>query len=457
MHALSIGRGVAKKQKENPEMSYEVQEVGEYTRRVQVVVPVEEYKTKFNRALRQLSKRVTLAGFRKGKIPMSVMKQQYGPAVRQDVIEELVRTSVNELLEGQEDVIYLDQPEMETLPSETQALKFKVEFEISPKLDPVGYMGVDVGRPSVKVAEADLDAKLQALRLEHAVLEPVELRDEVKEGDIVTLDFRALASEPKELEQFQGKDLQIEVGKGMAIPGLEEALVGAKFGSRVKANVTLNEAFPVMEFRGKEVELELNIKSVKKRVLPELDDEFAADTGQGTTLIELRAKLREELKAEQEDRAHEIAIESLIDTLLKTHPFEVPEKFFDQQLSSYATNRLQLLAQQGIDPDQFGITPQKVQESARETLSRQLKWEFLLGAIARAEKIEVSAEDLTALLQQQALQMGTTVEVWLRYVQSDQSRISQAMSTAMMQKTTELLLEHATIKEVEWPVEAEEE
>lgn len=174
-------------------MAYQIEEVGTLGRRADVEVPAERFNRSYTGALRKLSKRVRLPGFRKGKIPLSVMKRNYGPNVMQDVIEELLRENIDAIVASAERVIYLAQPNVTQLPSESEPMKFSVEFELRPDLDPVGYMGMDVERPSVEVDDAKVDEQIERLREQNGVLVPIEDRKKIEEGDTVTLDFKALA------------------------------------------------------------------------------------------------------------------------------------------------------------------------------------------------------------------------------------------------------------------------
>ena len=190
------------------------------------------------------------------------MRRNYGPSVQQDVIEQLVNDQVTQILEGTERVIYLGRPEVTQLPSAGKPLSFKLEYELRPKLDPIGYMGLEVERPSTEVSAERIDERIEQLREQHATLQPIEGRETIEDGDSVELDFRAVGDEP-ELEDLHGEDVTIVVGRGQAMPGIEQALRGAAFDGTLKTTVELEESFPVETLRGREVELELTIKGVQ--------------------------------------------------------------------------------------------------------------------------------------------------------------------------------------------------
>lgn len=444
-------------------MAYQVEETSAHSRLAHVTVPVEDYQRSFNRALRQLSKRVKLSGFRKGKIPLSVMRRHYGQSVRQDVIEDLLRTNIDTILKDAERVIYLSQPQITKIPADKQGLEFKVEFELRPELDPVGYMGLEVARPTRDIEGGEIDERIEALRKEHSTLEPIEGRELVEEGDTVDLDFKALGDEPG-LDQLAGQGVSIEVGAKQALPGIEEALVGAKFDSTLTTTVSLDANFPVEELRGKDVELEMVINSVKKRVLPELDDDFAVDTGRGQTLVELRDDVRTQIIKEVEATGERHAQETLLDELIGQNTIELPPNFVEEQIDRRLAADFKRMVNQDIDPSMLrGESFQPMRDSVRDEVVRQVRLEFLLMAIAQKEGFQTTDEDLAKYCEAQASYMNVDAKMYERYVRSDQERLQQAAASALLEKTVSALMSEAQFVDAPWPadeaeaVEAQEE
>ncbi len=438
-------------------MAYQVEVTGECSRVAAVTVTAESFRRTYNKALKDLSQRVKLSGFRKGQVPLSVMKRNYGASVMQDVVEKLVNEQVDQLLnEQQGQVLFLAQPRFEGAPSEDAGLSFKVDFELRPELDPVGYMGLEIERPVVEIADEAVDQALAELQEEHATLEPVTDRETIVKGDTVELDFKALGDEP-ELADMRGEGVAIEVGKGQALPGIEEALEGAASQGVVIAKVTLADNFPVEALRGQEIELELDVKGVKTRVLPALDDELAVDSGKAETLEQLKTVLRDELAAQRLAEANRLAEQSLIKALLAQNSFELPPRFQTQQAQNSVQQQLEQLEQQGINAAQLGINIQALVEDTRVRQADQLKSEFVLMAIAQKEKIKVTPEDMKAYFVAQAPQMRATPAQLEQFIRADQNRMAQAQATVMLDKTVALLLKEASITEIPWPSAAEDE
>lgn len=423
---------------------------------VTVTVTAEDFLKDYKRALRQLSKRVRLDGFRRGQIPLSVMQHNYGESVRGEVVEELVNKNIEQLLnESPRPVLFLGQPELVSMPTAKRALTFKVELEMIPELKPEGYMGAEVERPVVRVEDEEVEAALEELREGFVTLEPIEDREVIADGDHVELDFRALSDEP-EVQALQGEDVSIVMGAGQALPGIEEALVGAAFDATLTTMVELEDGFPIPELRGREVELELVVKSVKKRVLPELDDEFAKDTEQAETILELRNTLRQQLVEQRGEEAKRIAQDRLIKSLLDQNSFELPPRFLDQQVREEFQRQLRNIQSQRIDPALLSLGPDRMVEAIREDKVRQIKVEFLLRAIAEEEGVKAEEGDFKEYVAEQAQLMGVGAAELDRYLRSDAERMGQAQMTIVLNKTLEVLYGEATIKDGEWPSEDEE-
>jgi trigger factor len=443
-------------------MPYEVEETGNLSRTVQVTVPTEEYNKQVNKALKEMSKDVKIRGFRKGNVPLSVMKKRYGQKVQQDVIQDVVRSKLNEIIsESDQPVIHVGQPSVESAPEDDEGLKFSVDYELRPEIDPIGYMGLGLTKEKSEVTKEDVDERLEAMRHEYATLEPIAFRETIEEGDVVTFDYHALGAEENEaLDGIEGENAQIEVGQGASIPGLEEGLIGAGFDDTVVVEVTPDEGFPVEELQGETFKLELNIKSVKKQVLPELNDDFAKDTGEAETLLELRANIREELEEELEHQAMHEAEDELVEKLLGQNEFDLPPQFVEEQVGHERQQRMQMLqqfTQQGMNPEELGIDLEEFTggEELEQDVKDRVRADFLLMAIAEKEGLELEQEDLMAHIQHRAQHSRVSPQQLMQHLMQDQEQLRQANMMALLEKTKRFLLENAEFEEVE-PSDEEE-
>ena len=439
-------------------MGYDLEETGDLTRKATITVSGQEFRSEEDEALQNLRGEVDIEGFRKGKVPLNVVRSRYGEKVRGEIVEQFVQERLQEVLEDYSDrLLNLEQPEVLDVPdAEGEGdLKFAVEFEVRPDLDPVGYLGFEVEKPEPEIDNDEVDEQLEQLREEHARLEPIELRSTIREDDVVTFDFEPV-DDRRELQDFTGEDVEAEVGEGEVLPGIEEALEGADIGGHTVAEIEADDRFPIEELRGETIELNINIKSAKQKILPELNDEFAKDTGEARTLLDLRSQVREQLEEGQEHRARHVAEENLLDKLIEQNKFDVPPQFLEEQVESELERRTEMYQQQGLDLEEAGIDPEALKDDLRGEVEQSLKTEFILLAIAEKEELEVEEHDLDEFFEHQARHdERVSAQELKRQMQQDEERWEGVKYQVLMEKTKSYLLDEAEFVEGEWPEQAQ--
>ncbi len=432
-------------------MPIDVQETGTLSRVAAVVVPAAEYRREMTKSLQQLSGRVSVKGFRKGNIPMAVMRQRYGASVGREVVENLVQKYVDDVVRQHENVLYLGQPRIQAMPiADADNLEFTIDLELRPEIDPIGYMGLEIEKPDTRVDDAAIDAELERLRDQNAGLELVEGRSIVEAGDTVVADFEFVGEHP-ELAEFKGEDTPFEVGGANVLPGINDALIGAEFGAVVEPSITLPENFPIEELRGQDIVLRLTIKEVKHSVRPELDDAFAKKLELGETLDELRAKVREDLEEAREHEALHLAEDSMMTALIAQNQFELPPLFVETQLEHAVGQRLQMFQQQGLDIAQLGLDVNVFKDTMRDETISNIRGEFLLMAIAEKEEMKVEDEDMKTYFEHRAQHANVPAAQLAAYMRQDQERWQQSVILALLEKVRKFLLSEAAVKTVEWP------
>ncbi len=434
-------------------MPIDVQETGTLSRVAAVVVPAAEYRREMTKSLQQLSSRVSVKGFRKGHIPMNVMRQRYGASVGREVVETLVQKYVDDVVNQHENVLYLGQPRIQAMPiADADNLEFTIDLELRPEIDPIGYMGLEIEKPDTSVNDEAIDAELERLRDQNAQLELVEGRSVVEAGDTVVADFEFVGEHP-ELAEFKGEDTPFEVGGQNVLPGINEALIGAEFGAVVEPSITLPPNFPIEELRETDVILRLTIKEVKQSVRPELNDAFAKQLELGETLDELREKVRADLQDAREHEAMHLAEDSMMTALISQNEFELPPLFVETQLEHAVKQRLQMFQQQGLDIAQLGLDVNVFKDTMREETISNIRGEFLLMAIAEKEEMKVEDEDMKKYFEHRAQHANVPAAQLAAYMRQDQERWQQSVILALLEKVRKFLLVEAAIKTVEWPAE----
>lgn len=430
-------------------MAFEVEQTNDVVRTASVHINYQAYEAGVTRALRKLANRAKIRGFRKGKIPLNVLRQHYGQSVQSEVIEDLLRTSIDEIISELKTVLFVSEPQITSLPIAGDDFRFMVEVEVRPDIDPIGYKGIRIDRPAIVVDEADIDKELKLLRREHAKTSPspIEGRNNIQKGDLVTFSFAAESDDP-DLAYFRGEEAQVRVGDGLAMAGVEEALEGATFDAELVVHVTADDTFSVKDLRGRSFPVKINVQMVEAQALPELDDQFAKDTGEAETIEELRNLIRESLARSQEHDARHFAEDQLVGALLANHSFDLPPRYFELQLEDAVRQQLGQMGQ--MDEQQVQMLVPAMKESLRDKCEQEIRTEFIMLAIADKEGITVDNDDLRETIEHQAQHMGVEPLALLRYLNSDKDALYRMMTTARLEKTMAWIIDHATVSEISW-------
>ena len=382
-------------------MKTTVTELGESRVRVDAAVPAADVEQRLDRAARALAGEMKLPGFRKGKVPAQLVIQRLG---REAVVEQALRSSLPEWYDQalrESGVTPVGEPKLdvERLPGPGEDLELKIEIGVRPEAKLGDYLGLEVGRPEPEVPEEAIQAELDRLREGFASLQPVERA--AAEGDLVSLDYRGTV-DGEAFEGGEGRDQLVELGKGTLVEGFEDGLVGAVAGDERTIDVTFPDDYRAAELAGKAARFEVTVKEVREKDLPELNDEFASDASEFDTLEELRAELGSQIGEAYERRADEEFREAVVDAVVAEAQIDVPDEIVSARAEDSLDRFLHDLSHRGVDPEDF----MRVQEGGRaamlaamsEDAERSLKREATLAAVAEAEAIEVSDDDLLEAL-----------------------------------------------------------
>ena len=413
---------------------------------VQVEVPAADVEKATSRAARAMAKELRMPGFRAGKAPPSLVIQRLGFG---SVLQEAIREALPEWYElalFDADVSPIGDPdiEMSKVPeNEGEPLEFKFAVGVRPPAKLGTYKGLEVGKEEKEVPDEIVDTEVERIREGFARLEPVER--EAAEGDMVVMDFEGfLDGSP-----FQGgaaEEQSLVLGSGQFIPGFEEQLAGAKGGEERELNVTFPEDYQAEHLAGKDVVFKVKVKEVREKVLPELDDDFAADASEFDTLEELRAEIREKVGAALGSRAEEDFRVAAIDAAVAEATVDVPPELATARATERWERMERQLAGRGMDPNQFlqmqGKTRDELIEETKEDAEKELKREAVVTAIAEAEAIEVSEAEMVEALEHSAEHERTTPEKLLERLQKS-GRDAMIREDLRARKAIELVAEAA--------------
>jgi trigger factor len=391
--------------------------------RVDVEVPAEDVERRMQRAARGLAREMRLPGFRKGKAPPSLVIQRVG---RGAVLEQAMRDSLPEwyeraLLESGVNPVGDPEVEVTSVPeTEGQPLGFHFEVGVRPAAALGDYKGLEVGRAEPEVPDEIVDREIERMREAFASLEPVERA--AGGGDVVLIDFEGTVA-GEAFEGGQASDYLLELGSGRLIEGFEEQLMGAVGGEAREVHVSFPDDYRAEELAGKDASFAVKVKEVREKLLPELDDEFASEASEFDSLEELRADIRARLADAVGERIEQDFRVAAIDAAVEQASVELPEEIVSARANERWERVERQLAGRGLDPASYlqmqGKTREEVIEESKPDAERELKREAVLTAIAEAEGIEVSEEEMVEALEHTAEHERTTAPKLLERLRRD--------------------------------------
>jgi trigger factor len=382
-------------------VSATVTELPESRVRVQAEVPAQEVEKRVAQAARQLARGLRVPGFRAGKAPPPIVIRRVG---RDAVLDEAVRESISGWYTAAIDaagVVPIGEPDLDMgdLPREGEPLRFSIEIGVRPKAQLGDYKGLEVGRRDAQVADEDVQAELDRMRERSAKLDTVERA--AGRGDFVVMDYLGtLDGEP--FEGGEGRDQMVELGSGRLIPGFEQQLEGASAGEERTVTVTFPEDYGAEHLAGKDAQFAVTVKEVKAKELPELDDELAAEAG-FDTLDELREDIRERLAERQATQIEAEFREAALDSAVNNAKLDVPDALVEARARELWDSMLHQLAHQGISREAYlrisGRDEEEIVDQGKLDAERALRREAVLAAIAAAEGLEPTEEDMLEAVQ----------------------------------------------------------
>ena len=362
----------------------------------EVKVEADKFKEALTRAYKKNVKKFNVPGFRKGKVPMSVVKKYYG-------IEVLLEDAVNFAIEGsyanvlkENNVRPVDFPKVEVVQAEEgKDLIYTAEVTVYPEVELGAYKGLNVEKKTYEVTEEEVAAKLKEMQEKNARVEVKE--GAIENGNIAVIDFKGFI-DGVAFEGGEGHDYSLEIGSGSFIDNFEEQLVGAKAGDKVEVNVTFPENYGKEELNGKPAKFEVEVKEVKAKELPVLDDEFAKEVSEFETLEALKEDTTKKLEEANTARAEREYEEAILRAVVENAKMDIPAVMVEQEIDRMVQNLAQRLQYQGLTLEQYfqftGTDAEKMREYMKENAETKVKTELVLEALQKAEKMEVLDEEL---------------------------------------------------------------
>ncbi|HEX2358778.1 MAG TPA: trigger factor [Solirubrobacterales bacterium] len=384
-------------------METNVTELPDSRARVEVSVDPGEVDTRLKETAQRLGGEMKVPGFRKGKVPPEMVLQRLG---RQTVLTETLEGGAlgdwyeRAMLDSGVSAVGDPKLDLTELPDEGQPLRFSIEVAVRPSAELGEYKGLEVGRADMEVPADAVNQELDRLRDGFAKLNPVDRR--AAEGDVALIDYEGtIDGEP--FEGGAAKDYLLELGAGRVLPEFEQAVEGAAGGEEKEATVNFPDDYQGEDVAGKTAQFKINVREVREKELPELDDDFAAEASEFETLDELRSEISDRIREYLESQTAERFRETALDAAVANAKVEIPDEVVKARANEMWERVERRLRQQGMDPNTYlqmqGKTRDEIVDEARPDASRALKREAVLEAVADAEGIEITEEDMLDALQ----------------------------------------------------------
>lgn len=415
----------------------------ECTRQVEVEVPADEVGRAFAAVVKRYRRAAQIPGFRAGKVPESVIRRKFAEGIRQDVLEEILPAQFRAAIEKQ-GVQPVSQPQVTSLHlADGEPMRFQATFEVLPTIDIDGYNDTKFQRPDVTLTDEEFEAELNRIRESHAIMEPVEEDRPLVDGDFAQIRFSGLiqAGEEGEAKPIDGDDATVEVGGANTVEAFTSALRGARVGQQMQFEATYPEGFSENRLSGKTVAYDVEVKGIRKKILPAMDDAFAKQLGEYETFDVLKEKLREHMANDKRRRLESEAKDRMVSAFAERFQFPVPESLLQQQIDARLDRGLRALAAQGMSTEQMRrLDFTRLRAAQRDSALNEVKVSLILDRIAETENVEVTDEEFEAQLQLLSYQAREPLES-LRKRLTDDGGLARIREQLRREKTVDQLFD----------------
>jgi trigger factor len=427
-------------------MKLSVEEINSIKKKMNVEVPEEQVIKEVDSFYRELSQKAKIKGFRPGKVPRNILERHFKDYVKTEVIQKLIQESYPQALsEAKLHPVsnpLIDPGEMEG----GKPFQYAATIEIKPEIKVEGYIGLKIEGKKEGAKDEEVEERLKNLQNIHAQLKTISDPRPIQPGDFVIIDYEA-SIESKPLDEGKATDFTVEVGSGRFIPDLEEKLVGLKPDEEKAIEVSFPEDYGYKKWAGKTLSFHVKIKEVKEKILPILDDEFAKDLGDYSSLEDLRLKLREEIEKDKKLILERQLKDQMVEQLLQANSFEIPESLVEEQTRTLVSDTKMRLATQGVDFKNLGVSEEKLQGDYREMAQKQVRTFLILEKIADQEGITVTDGEAEDRVREISERIHQKFDVVKRYYEKN-GLIPEVKAGIMSEKILNFLLEKANVNYV---------
>jgi trigger factor len=425
-------------------MQVTVEDSGVNAKCLKIILPAGDVKKELEKAYGKLSKSVSIKGFRKGKVPRKVLEREYGPKVEYETAEKLIQGSYFDALE-QTKLAAVVHPEIRSQKfADDGSFVYEAEIAIRPEFELGAYKGLEIEVESTEADDDEVNVALESMRREGAPLRSVEDRG-VRIDDVAVVDFQGF-NNGQEMKQVRAENYSIDVGSGRFGDEFEKTIIGLKKGERAEREIDFPANFPNPVLAGKKVKFDIELKEVKERVLPALDDEFAKDAGaEYNSLDDLKAAIRTKISKGKEDATAGAVADKLMMRLLDAHDIAVPDRLAAYEINAMLKEMEDNLANQNMTLETAGLNRDELVEQYKDTAVKRVKGDFILKKIAEVENIKLVDEDIENGFKRIGERYSMPVAEVKKYF-ANRDDLLPFMNELLSEKIIKLLRDNAKIK-----------
>ena len=419
-------------------MQVSVETTSGLERKITVVIEEERLSSVIDGRLQDMTKTVKVKGFRTGKVPLKIVKQQYAQQVRQEVVGDVLQSTLYEAI-GQEKLSPAGQPRVDSIKSDPgQGMEYTALFEIYPEVKLGDLSKETIEKPTAELTDADVADMLETVRGQHK--EWVAVERAAKNGDQLNINFKGMIDG----EAFPGgeaNDMSIELGSGRMIKGFEEGLIGAKAGDDLTLNVTFPDDYHAKELAGKPTQFDTHVNKVEESQLPELDDDFAKKLGiKDASLENMHKEIKASMQLELDNRLNTKTKAAVMDALINANDFDVPTALVEDESEAIKQNMLENLKQQGMQDQGMEINASMFADQA----IRRVKLGLIMSEIVKSEKIEVDDERVQKKIEEIAAPYEQPQQV-VDWYNGDKQRIAEVRALVIEEQIVDWAMEKAKV------------
>lgn len=429
-------------------MKVQIDEISSYERSMKIELPYETLEEEMEKQFASLAKHVHISGFRPGKVPLDIIRQKYYGQVMQESVSRVVKASYLKAL-SERHIVAVSEPRIKMEPlapmKDRGPVSYTVQLEVKPKIELKKYTSLSLEKEKISIEDSQIDRAIEELRQSRGELRDIPERRGVRDKDFVVIDFKGTV-EGKEFSGGSAKNFLYEMGSKRFVEGFEEGLLGLEIGGQKKIQVVFPNDFHEKRLSGKEVIFEVELREIKEKEVPKLDDAFASGFGDCKTVSDLRASVQKDLVSYEESRVQKNLEAALIKALVEENPIIVPPSMIQRQTEFLEKDAEERFQKMRLEGEKLSETLEKIRKDIPGRAEVDVKAMLLIEAVSEREKIEVTPEELEREYGQVAKRAQATVKDVHAYFEKE-GRVSGLRWQILQFKVIQWLISKAKIKE----------